>query len=383
MKTENKAKTRYGTRILIEGFNQTRLLNTLRGEGVACSCIDKLSPAKIYITVAQKDCNKTFAILKKLCYTYTVTASVSPRSFGRYLIAKAALLACIALFTVLYAFSYRFIWRIEITGAEKVETAAIERLLAENGIKRGTAKSGINFTALRSLVNAQDDVLETSVSFSGVTLKIEVTETIDAYTPPPPAVNGIFSRCDAVVTRINAESGTPLVQPGSRVFSGAKLIGAYRISAQDQTEIPVGAVGTVYGTVTFTDSFAFSLNQTVHVRTGKKRRRTEYTLFGLKIGAKERHGFAAYETETREIYAFQNWFIPLKMRQTVYYQVSESRIKYDLAERTQYFTDTATANRSIQAIGGELTVQTKLEQISQDGYILHVFTQAEMLIAQN
>jgi sporulation protein YqfD len=374
---------RHGTRILIDGFNQSRLISELRGAGVVIRDVDKKSAGKVTITVSRKDTEKTFAILKKLCYNYTVLASVGANSVGAFLLKKLALLLSFVLMTLTVIYSYGFIWRVEITGCKKLEPLAVERFLASKGYKTGAQKNGVDLNKVRSLVNSLDDILETTVTISGVTLKIEVVETTDFEKRPGASDSGIYSKHDAVVTTVVAESGTPLVKKGSRVFKGESLIGAYRPD-KDGNRVPVKAAGAVYGEVTFTDTYSFSLEETAFSRTGKKFKITEYELFGKRfLKSKKAPGFKYFETEAKSEYVFLNNFIPLKMHQTVYYELAEKKVNYTAGERVGYFTDKSLLAHAVAFGNSGITVKTKLIDKGGGEYTVLVFTSAEILIGKS
>jgi len=386
-----------GAAIEISGFNQTRLLNELSRAGVCITGILRESASKMRLNVSKKHLVKTFAILEKLCYTYTVKRLTTLGGFGRYLLRKSALILSALVCTGLLIYVYGFVWRVEVAGCHKTEAAVIERMLTDCGYGFGRQKSRVDPESVRELVNTLDDVLDTTVEISGITIKVTVTETTDFTPKPKSSPDGIFSRFDAQVTRIEANSGTPLVKVGQRVFEGAGLIGAFRPSQKEEGQfVPAPAQGNVYGIVTFSDTADFALHEYTTARSGKTAKYTDVSFFGLQLPSKDKNKFEKFESVTKSGQAFENFFLPLAFSQTVHYELVDSHTDYDLSERTEFYVNRAIASYAPLIGSAEYTVTTKLFPLfssygsndpsgsggtEQSGlYRLHVFIQAELLL---
>jgi|GEM_PF-789334 len=370
-----------GDTLTIEGFNQTRLLNELRENGVGVYGVVRTNPSNMQISIVKKDLVKAFAILERMCYTYKVVKSSSPKTIGLYLLNKLGLALAVAIFVALGVYAYGFVWRLELSGYEKIEPLLVKRHLAENGFGVGVRKSRFELSEIRALINDLEDVLEATVELRGTTLRVSIIETTDYALPPTPNMNGIFSRFDAEVTRVIAESGTPNVVVGQRVFSGASLIGAYRVSVTEEV-IPTPSIGRVYGNVTFTDSSTFSLTENVRQRTGNRDTRTALSVWGLNIGARARHQFALSEAVTTTTYAFNNFFLPIRMAQTVYYELQDVEITHTLEQRLANFKDESIANRAMLMGSSPYTLTYHIEELGGAVYRVHTFITVELLIGE-
>ena len=367
-------------RIRVDGFNQMRLMNALVDGGVEISDLSKVSPSEMSFCVAKKHYGKTFAILEKLCYNYTVEERTDAKAVFSSCLKRIGLIVGAVAFSAALWLGYGLIWRIDVTGNEKVDTLTIERTLKEAGVFRGKPRDKIDRDGVRNAVNSIDGVLESSVEISGGTVRVTVVETTDFLPPAAQEFSDVCSEYDAEITRIITSAGTALVSVGSRVTKGETLIGAYSVDAEGN-HTRAEAKGEVYGKVAFAKTETFSVKENVSVRTGKTYKSSRYTLFGLNIKCKEKHGFEKFETETETLNVFEDLFIPLKLRRTVFYEVTEEERVYDLTERAEYFKSLILDEMIVKAGGAEIETSYTLTRISEDMYRINVYMEAELLIA--
>ena len=369
-------------RIRVDGFNQLRLLNALTGDGVEIFDLDKVSPSEMSFCVPKKHSYKTFAILEKLCYNYNVEERTDAKALLSKAVARIGLIVGAVVFSVALWLGFGLIWRIDIAGNEKIDSLTIERTLKECGVTRGKPRGKIDRDAVRNVVNSIDGVLESSVEISGGTVRVSVVETTDYLPPDEAQFADITSGYDAEVTRVITSAGTAEVKLGSRVFKGETLIGAYVTDAEGN-RTRAEAKGSVYGKVAFSKTETFSVKEYVSVRTGKTYKSSRYTLFGLNIKGKEKHGFEKFETETETVNAFENFFVPLKLKRTVFYEVEEEERIFDAVERAEYFKSLMLDEMIVKAGGSEIESSYTLTQISDDMYRINVYMEAEMLIGES
>jgi len=367
-----------GERLEIEGFNQTRLLNEFLEQEIKVLELDKKSASRMTAAVGQKDLQKVFAILDKLGYTYSVVKRVSLKTIGQYLLAKVALAVAVLAAFAAGIYGYGYVWRVEFSGYDRIDPALIERHLAENGFGRGVRKSAHDLDELRLLISSLDQMLEATVEIRGTTLRVDIVETTIYFEPPLPNMNGIFSRFDATVTRIEAESGTPQVDIGARVFKGRELIAAHHIDTQGNLH-RTPSRGRVYGRVTFTDSVRFRLTENARVPTGNRATYTRYAIFGMDFRSPVTE-FTDWDSTAAERYVFENLFIPLRMRQTTFTEMHWVERTFSLDERVEYFNNQARHAHMMHIGSADYELTYVVETISETEFILHTFTAAELLL---
>jgi len=376
-----------GERLKIEGFNQTRLLNDFLAAGVKTYELDKNSASVMFAAIANKDLVKAFAILDKLGYTYEVVKRVSPKSVGQFFLSKIALCVAVAVAFVVGAYAYGYVWRVEVTGYERVDPLWVERNIAEAGFGRGVRKSQHDIHQLAAFINSLDNLLEATVEIVGTTLRIDIVENTIYFQNPPGSLNGIFSDFDAIVTRIEATNGTPVVDIGTRVFAGATLIGAHHVDTQGNIH-PAVARGRVYGQVTFTDSVRFSTITNVREPTGEVKKANRVSMFGIPfrpVVSPFVSPSGGGDIVTTYSYPFENFFIPLKLQRTVITEMHWVRRELILEDKVLELKQAALLDRLPQIGGAEFSQNYILEEVGLNAngdpeFILHSFISAELLI---
>jgi len=372
---------RPGVRVEIEGFNQTRLLNELARNGITLLEIDKISSKKIKLFVSNKDSKKAFAILDNLEYTYRVVKKFSLASVRDFFLRRLALSIGLIVIMVLGVYGYGFIWRVEISGTSTIEPALIERYIAENGFGRLSRKSNFDAFSLQELINSLDSVLESTVEIVGTTLRVDIVECTIYQVAPPVNMVGIFSNFDATVTRIEALSGTPLVDIGTRVFAGKNLIAAHRISSLDEV-IPVPANGRVYGMVTFSASTRFNLTENLRLPTGNYKRFTRLSIFGSRFREVKNPFESGADFYVEYSYPFNNFFIPVRMQQTKVIEMTWQETTHNLDEKIDSINNRVLVDNIPHIGASDYTKSYHLEKINDNEFLLHTFITAELLVGE-
>ena len=291
-------KIRFENRVTvrIEGLNQNRLLAEIMKSSLAVTDIEKQNPRTVRMTVAKKDLRTLTEKAENLGFTvaaerYTGFAAVL-KCMVPYLAAVITLVACIAL----YAFSQTLVWRVEISGNSKVDSVVIERLLAQNGAKSGAKKSTLDARMLESVLRGHEGIAEASIHVKGTTLKVFVAESLEPDDGANATRKYITADYDAEITRITVRSGTALVKVGQRVLKGTPLISGDIIGTGGEVIKEGNADGEVYGKVVIKESIAVMLRGERAVRSGRIKRSTVLSIFGLNIG-KRSDKFEIADTE--------------------------------------------------------------------------------------
>lgn len=368
-------------RVMIEASSYTMCVNMLKKEGIGLYSIERKTAKKLLVTVKQKELVKSFAILDKMCYNYSVVEEVSMHTIIKAAFNKVALIASLVVFVAIYVFSYGFIWSIDIVGCDTLDPLVVKNLLSQNGISEYVDKSQLDLDAIELYVSSHEQILLSSVSISGTTLVVEVVEVTEFAESPLFSSDNIVSEFDATITKIISYSGTVAVDVGQHVFAGTDLILSSRMNS-DGEEIAVDASGIVYGTVTKTLVYDVSLVGAEYERTGQSKTLTSYSLFGLEMGSCDYDGFEFYETETSEGVMCENLFIPLVYSQKTYYELQEVSVSYTLDELVETYKEEAFVE-FIMPYGAEnYTITVTTTQESDDEYKIYIFLQADLIIGQ-
>ncbi len=148
------------------------------------------------------------------------------------LLARPGILVGCLFGCLLLLFSSLTVWRVEIKGNERVESAIIEDSLAKAGLSVGDFVPGINRDAVKArFLRDNPDISWMGIYQRGTTAIIEVREADavgDAVLPPRARLN-LVAEVDGVIERVRVESGRATVREGETVKAGALLIsGIYK-----------------------------------------------------------------------------------------------------------------------------------------------------------
>lgn len=248
---------------------------------------------EVSFKIRKKDCRKAIAILDGMCYNFKTGATFGlPRLFA-YMLARIGLsVGAVAAALCMYL-SYSYIWRVEISGNDKISTEAVESALAAAGFRSGLKKSALDERAATAAVNTLDGIADASAEVRGTTLYVYVLEAKDYSTPGKP--DSYVSAYDATVTRIVMRSGTATVKRGDVVKAGDVLADGSVYSTAGELLYVGECDGEVYGNVSMTFRAEISTTEIEYRRTGRSTVRTCASLFGLKM-FKSSSPYRSYET---------------------------------------------------------------------------------------
>lgn len=369
-------------RITIEAdVPPARLVNELAKRGVTAESVRKAG-ARTRFTVDKRLSRKTFAFLEEMCYNYSVISTVGLLPWLKRNAFRSGLLIGFLVFFGLYAFLFGFIWKVEITGTESLSVKTVAERAASLGAGIGARTKGIDLAALETALRQTEGILECSAEIRGVTLKISVMENTEFNPPEHGARTDITSGYDAEVTRVICEKGTPRVKAGDRIPAGAVLIeGASYSTMGDDYGNPIlleeyPARGTVYGKTVLAKSVALPETSYRLVRTGAVKRRTQLSLWGMRIG-KTDSPYSLYECETR---VGRLAPVPVSVLSFRYYECAAEEVAADVDRAVAGITEELkTAAELKGGICGETTHTVK----SEGGiYYISVYVESEIIIGE-
>ena len=148
-----------------------------------------------------------------------------PTIMERFRKRVALLLGCV-LFVAGLVVLTSFIWRIDVTGTDRLDADEILEFLAESGFDIGTFRHGIAYRDVERLLMAQfPDIAWVSLVINGTAAHIRLVETIvqpeiiDLSTP-----TNIVAAKDGLIVQMATSLGTPLFVPGDVVRAGEVLV---------------------------------------------------------------------------------------------------------------------------------------------------------------
>lgn len=189
-----------------------------------------------------------------------------------------------ALSIALFLASQSVIWRIDVTGNERLDRQKIIEILAQNGMSVGDPISKINtdFVEQKVMIN-NGDVAWLSINLSGTVASVEIKEVIDTKIKEKetkPA--NLVAKYDAQIVSLEVYSGFLCVSEGEYVRAGQLLISG--IYQSEKAPIRYArANGNVMARVSQTFEVEIPLLQNVKVPTGDKKEQKTLIFFGKSI----------------------------------------------------------------------------------------------------
>ena len=288
------------TRYVVSCRRPAFLCDRLLAKGVLLDAIDK-EGEKLCFSVSFRQSAAVEEVLSEYGFDYTKKGYLGARAFLRALLSRPFLLISFVLTLALVILSQSFVFGYTIKGNRFVNTASVEAVLRENGATGVVYKGKLDTTAIKKAVIAMEGVSFAGVKTEGNRLLVDIKEELPREEPDEERFEPIASLYSAVVTRIVAESGTPVVHSGDRVQAGDLLISpTYTFT---EGEAPSPARGEVWGVVTYQKEVLLPLYTVETVRTGEVFKAKTLSLFGKEIGRSALPPFEQYDLTERVIYS--------------------------------------------------------------------------------
>ena len=179
----------------------------------------------IVLCICRKDFRHASAVANQTdCRVKVLTKQGLPYMLKRNSHRKA-LFFCVLLFGLLLFGMLSLIWKVEITGIDRIPKGKIEQLLRENGIHPYALLYGTDKTKAINRITAElDDIAWMGIEIRGSCAFVEIVETV-----PKPAIQDKSKPCnlvadkDGIVTALEIESGVTVVKIGDTVTKGQTL----------------------------------------------------------------------------------------------------------------------------------------------------------------
>jgi len=254
---------------------------------------------------------------------------------------RYALLAGLAACVLLVALSSCFIWDFQVEGNGDVPREKILRVLAKNGVKRGTFAYSIR---QHDLCNRALPELPELAWLTVNTRGCRATVVVRRRVPKPEIANesaptNVIATRDALVTAVRALDGEAKVLPGTMVRKGQLLISG--VVDTDGVERPVvgtrwlAGKGTVEGRTWYELSTKIPLSYEAK-QPADEASRSFSVLWGEKRAKLSIKGAGNLSTECDKIISRKQWTLPGGLVLPVTW-VTETRIPYETvrAERSR------------------------------------------------
>lgn len=267
-----------------------------------------------------------------------------------------------------------FVWGIDITGNERIETDWLLSVLADNGIKPGTLKYGIDTDeAVNRLMREIPDLAWAGISIRGTRVHVEIAETkkkpvIIALDTPC----NIIAKHDGVIEKLVVKAGQEKVRKGETVIKGQLLVsGMVETKVADGTTIPVHAIAEVMARTWYEGRREIVLTKDERTRTGREMWNFYIIIFGGRFGFFTKEPvFEVFDkvVEKDNLKIGEKFILPLSIEVEKFYEVEYNVIKMESSEAREYAIKTI-YDEILSKLGGKRKVTSVRRSITptEDG----------------
>ncbi len=212
--------------IIIEGLFPERFINLCTKNKINLWNIKRKTKREITADMGIRDFKKLRKICRaSKCRVHILKKTGLPFFIYRHRKRKILVVGFVVFFILLWSMT-QFIWIVEITGNETIESSVILECAKAGGLKPGMPTMALNSKKLQSyLMTNMDGISFVSINRTGTTVYIDIREReekrehFDKLAP-----SNIVAAQSGVIESVLVQSGTAAVKKGDIVYSGQLLV---------------------------------------------------------------------------------------------------------------------------------------------------------------
>ena len=357
--------------ILVEGYFVEKFINICNKQKIFLWNLKRSKTTIIYANVSIKDFKKLKPIAQKTkCKIKIKSKKGLPFIFNKYKKRKIFVIGLAMVLITIFTLS-KFIWNIEVIGNEKINADEIIQIANENNLKIGKFKNKVDTKKIINKLRLErDDIAWIGIEIKGTNAIIKIVESI----PKPNIIDdeefcNIVATKDAIIKKISAQNGTPVVKEGEIVKKGTVLIAGWLEGKYTGTRY-VHATGSVQGKVWYTQKERIYFKQQKKEQTGNVENKYSLNINNFKINfTKTLSKFQNYDTicKSKKILLFSNFYLPIELIKITNTEVNITDITYTLEEAKNIGIEKAKQelNNKIENLNNILSIQINDSQTSE------------------
>ena len=326
-------------RIEVEGYFIERLINLCMKKGILLWNSKRKKATLLETNIAIKDFRKISKLLKESkCKVKIKQKKGLPFIFNKY--KKRKIFFFFLCFIVMGTLALsNFVWNIDITGNQTISKEDLLQTLKEEGLCIGTLKTNIDTKQIINKMRLnRDDLAWIGIEIKGTNAIVKIVES----DKKPDIIEedeycNMVATKSAMIVKVNALNGTPLVKEGDIVKEGTVLIGGWLEGKYTGIRY-VHANGSVQGKVWYTEKIKVELkqvisNKTENIETKYSVRINNFTINFYKTLSK----FEKYDTieENKKLKLFSDFYLPIEILKKTNYELVEEEKVYTKEEAKQ------------------------------------------------
>ena len=357
--------------ILVEGYFVEKFINICNKQKIFLWNLKRSKTTIIYANVSIKDFKKLKPIAQKTkCKIKIKSKKGLPFIFNKYKKRKIFVIGLAMVLITIFTLS-KFIWNIEVIGNEKINADEIIQIANENNLKIGKFKNKVDTKKIINKLRLErDDIAWIGIEIKGTNAIIKIVESI----PKPNIIDdeefcNIVATKDAIIKKISAQNGTPVVKEGEIVKKGTVLIAGWLEGKYTGTRY-VHATGSVQGKVWYTQKERIYFRQQKKEQTGNVENKYSLNINNFKInfnkGVSKFKNYDTIETN-KKVKLFSNFYLPIELIKITNTEVNITDITYTLEEAKNIGIEKAKQelNNKIENLNNILSIQINDSQTSE------------------
>lgn len=237
----------------------------------------------------------------------------------------------------------------------KQNISAVNEVLKQNNIFEGASISSLprSKEIEQVLMQKFKQISGVSITRKGVYLYVDIIEN---KLLNPSHQNKLIAEENGIVLSIDVTSGTQKVSPGDIVMKGDILV-----EDNGNSVVATAKIRSFYH-----ETLIYNENQIKYIKTGKNHTQNNISLFGLKLKSSSRTAYKLYECKPHKRYGFVNLFLPIKIEETVFYELKKQEQIIPFKDVEQELKD-ALKSTTLRLIPSSATIINTTYTTHQEG----------------
>ena len=344
--------------IIIEGYYIEQFINICNNKQINLWNIKKENSIKVFASVYITDFKKLKQICKKTkCKIKIQSKKGLPFVIKKYKKRKFFFIFLLLIILTIIILS-NFIWNIEIESDADIPKEEILELAQSEGLEIGKRKGAIDTKAVINKIRLErDDISWVGIEIDGTNATIKLVKADEK----PEIINddeycNIVADKNAMILKVSAQNGTPLVKEGDIVTNGDVIVAGWMEGKYTGKQY-VHAQAEVQAKVWYTTTEKVYLKETEKVETGQTENSYSVKINNFQINLpKSLPKFQKYDTieENKKLKLFSNFYLPFELVKYTYKEYKEEQVVHSIEEAKQIGIDRAKESLQEKIDGKEI-----------------------------
>lgn len=344
--------------IVIEGYYIEQFINICNNKQIDLWNIKKENSIKVYASVCITDFKKLKQICKKTkCKIKIQSKKGLPFVIKKYKKRKFFFIFLLLIILTIFILS-NFIWNIEIESDADISKEEILELAQSEGLEIGKRKGAIDTKAVINKIRLErDDISWVGIEIDGTNATIKLVKADEK----PEIINddeycNIVADKNAMILKVSAQNGTPLVKEGDIVTNGDVIVAGWMEGKYTGKQY-VHAQAEIQAKVWYTTIEKVYLQETKKVETGEAKSSYSVKINNFQINLpKSLPKFQKYDTieENKKLKLFSNFYLPFELVKYTYKEYKEEQVVHSIEEAKQIGIDRAKESLQEKIDGKEI-----------------------------